>query len=886
MNKKLIPIIFIILLSSFVIAVEYSDVVVPTLSFDLERTYYGLNDMLDGELILSFTGPPISDTFILSAFNETYEITFTEILNLENITYTEVSAESGIGNAENSVTLSPGEMTVVQLPRYSDIQSVTMDVEGDATFPYLDFGGEGYVHWFYLGTFLGYIDSYVTPTNLGETDSGTSVINTNKNYYCEVIDFPYSKNFEVSAKYKTLITGTKLKAVILSMPGGDPVNSGFEGGSDTCDLPENSGTNWGSCDIELGYAAEGHHLVCVYVANNVSSNVINLAIENEASTSTAFTCPIGGGYCTSTSPTDFFIKVKIGDYEGVLSDSTTFEDWFTFYDSPVDGLDFYVGADPYLGVCKTEICGVPIVYNSEDSGSITLSNPSITYESASVTQTTNKFYEFVDQEAYISEIDAGYGLEEITTEYLWEFSFPLDFFNVVTPADLENGLYDLQIDYNSASIIITINVSAEYEIEVEQTLAEEVQNKIDSAITALQSLDATSSDIDTILSILSYDLSGAVTVLQNYKTTLETLEEDSEIESLQTEVDTYLESIPKSITILSDFQGSPLASPSDIEAVIGTDYQDVYFYQNDFKITSQIQKFSILFFDGTYENAVFVQKTVKALDDASQIYVYEIIDKNIAYDTSYLFFEETPTVVENDPILKWYIGSLGPGESKTYSYIIDTSSIIDTSGLDTVIIPSGSVPVDYVGTTTCGDGICTVPLETKQTCPDDCGGINWLLIVIVLILFVALLFYINWYRGKWNFKDLTRGKNPFKSEADLKAIVNYIQTMSARGTPNQTIIDNLKKTGWTDKQITYAFEEAELEKKVKKIPKKAANTVALKTYITAAMQKGLTKEKIRFNLIKAGWNKDQVEQAYSNIEGSMKKKLSVKKWTFGLFGKK
>jgi len=885
MNKKLIPIIFIILLSSFVIAVEYSDVVVPSLSFDLERSYYGLDDALDGEIVLSFTNAPISDTFILSAFNETYEITFTEVLDLKNITYTEISAESGIGNAADTVTLSSGEMTVIQLPRYSDIQSVTMDVEGSATFPYLDFGGEGYVHWFYLGTFLDYVDSYVTPTDLGETDSGTSVINTNENYYCEVIDFPYSKHFEVSAKYETLVTGTELKAVILSMPGGDPVNSGFEGGTDNCDLPETTGMEWGTCEIELGYAAEGHHLVCVYVNNEVSEDVVNLAIENEASTSTAFTCPVEGGYCTSTSPTDFFIQVKVGDYEGVLSGTVTFEDWFTFYESPVDGLNFYVGADPYLGVCNTEICGVPIAYTS-DSGSITLSNPSITYESASVTQTTNKFYEYVDEDAYISEIDVGYGLEEITSEYIWELSFPLSYFDVVTPADLEDGLYDLQVDYNSVSISTTINVSTEYETAVELTLAEEVQSTIDSAIMMLQSLDATSSDVDIILSIFSYDLSSSITDLQTYKTVLETLEDDSDIESLQSEIGAYLELLPKSVIMLSDFSETLLVSPSDVEDVVGSDYQDVYFYQNDFKVTSQIQKFNILYFDGVYESAVLVKKTVQALDSVSQIYVYEIIDKDIAYDTSYLFFEETPTVVEDDPVVKWYIGSLSSGEAKTYNYIIDTSSTIDTSGLDTVIVPSGNVPVGEVETATCGDDICTVPLETKQTCPEDCGGINWLPIVIVLIIFVGLLFYINWYRGKWNFKDLTRGKNQFKSNADLKAIVTYIKTMLARGTPKQTLVDNLKKTGWTDKQIAYAFEELGLENKVKKVPKKAANITALKTYITAAMQKGLTKEKVRANLVKAGWNKDQVEQAYSNIEDGMKKKLSVKKWTFGLFGKK
>ncbi len=885
MKKYLIPII-IILFINLVCAVEYSDVVSPSISLEMERTNYGLGDSLEGNVILEFEGPLFSDIFTLFVFNETYELTLTEVLDKLNESYTEVSAQSGIGDPTTEVTLNEGDIVAIQVPRYSEIKSVSMDISGASpTFPYLDFGGEGYIHWYYLGEFLNYAEDYTTPTYLGDTSTGTSTINNGETYYCEVIDFDYSKNFEVYAKYETLVTGTSLKATILSLPGGDPVNTLYQGGSDTCSLPENSELGWGSCEIELEYAAQGNYLVCVYVDGEINEDAISLAIETDDSTYTAYACPIEEGYCTLTSPTDFFIKVKTAEYDGTLDSSATFSNWYTFYNAPIDGINYYVGGGGYEGVCEAELCAVPIVMYAESDGDLILSNPEVVYESASVTQTTNSFYQFIEQNAYISHISVEGELEEITSDYVWSFEFPLSFFDVTTSQELDNGLYTLELKYLDEAITTTLNVSSEYEVEEELTTAEQVKEDLDQAITSLENLRNEGEMIDNIISMTGYNIEAALSTLEDYQITLNSLIEDSEIEELQSEIDSYLADYPKYITVSTTIDDEVLIEPNTVKEVIGEDYEDVYFYQKDFNIIAKITKFTIYYFDGTSGSALYVEKKIKALENANQVNVYEIIDKEIASSIDELMFEETPTTIEEDPIVKWYLSKLNAYDTQTYSYIINTEADINLEGLKTIIVPTSGVPID-AGTTTCGDGICTVPLETKSTCPSDCGGLNWWLFIVIGIVFVILLYYINWYRGKWNFKQLTRGKNPFNSKQELKSVVNYIKTMLTRGTNKETIIDNLKHSGWKRKQIDYAFEELKLEKKIKKIPKKAANNSALKNYITAAIQKGLSEQKIKANLLRVGWNKEQVSQAYDYVTSGMKKKLSVTKWTFGLFKKK
>jgi hypothetical protein len=52
------------------------------------------------------------------------------------------------------------------------------------------------------------------------------------------------------------------------------------------------------------------------------------------------------------------------------------------------------------------------------------------------------------------------------------------------------------------------------------------------------------------------------------------------------------------------------------------------------------------------------------------------------------------------------------------------------------------------------------------------------------------------------------GQSPFASPNDEKAVVNYIKLAKSKNVPDAQIKALLKKSNWTDPQISYAFKKA------------------------------------------------------------------------------
>ncbi len=97
---------------------------------------------------------------------------------------------------------------------------------------------------------------------------------------------------------------------------------------------------------------------------------------------------------------------------------------------------------------------------------------------------------------------------------------------------------------------------------------------------------------------------------------------------------------------------------------------------------------------------------------------------------------------------------------------------------------------------TCGDGKCTIPYEDEIICPQDCAQtINktpW--IVSAVIVLILGIIYIYYYRGKFNLRDITRGKIPFKSEQELGQVVEFIESSLKKRDKKEVISLLLKKT--------------------------------------------------------------------------------------------
>lgn len=168
----------------------------------------------------------------------------------------------------------------------------------------------------------------------------------------------------------------------------------------------------------------------------------------------------------------------------------------------------------------------------------------------------------------------------------------------------------------------------------------------------------------------------------------------------------------------------------------------------------------------------------------------------------------------------------------------------------------------------CGDGKCTVPYEDEVLCPQDCATTldktPW--IVSAIVVLVIGMIYINYYRGKFNLRELTKGKMPFKSKEDLKNVVNFIEN-SLKNKNKQEIINLLLNQGWKTNQIKFGFEEVawKRERKIlnirRNIPSKSEDVKPLKKYIKKCLSVRMPVERIKFNLLSKGWKKTTVEEA-------------------------
>jgi len=84
----------------------------------------------------------------------------------------------------------------------------------------------------------------------------------------------------------------------------------------------------------------------------------------------------------------------------------------------------------------------------------------------------------------------------------------------------------------------------------------------------------------------------------------------------------------------------------------------------------------------------------------------------------------------------------------------------------------------------------------------------FLVIIIVLVVFVVL-----WLIWKGKAKKIGK-KKLFKNPMDLYNITNFISTNRAAGMTDKNIVKQLKKSGWSKKQIAYAFKKAKEQKPI------------------------------------------------------------------------
>ena len=171
---------------------------------------------------------------------------------------------------------------------------------------------------------------------------------------------------------------------------------------------------------------------------------------------------------------------------------------------------------------------------------------------------------------------------------------------------------------------------------------------------------------------------------------------------------------------------------------------------------------------------------------------------------------------------------------------------------------------------TCGDGKCTIPLEDQVTCPEDCfkeeKDYSSYFIIGLAVIFLGI-FYFNFYRGKIDFRSITRGKNPFKKHDDYKRVYNYIDSALKIHMDKKKIINNLYHKGWNKKQILYASEDVRWNQRkvlLETAPKVTPNLNPAEDYILRCRAVNIDDKKIKKALLDKGWKISYIDKAFHN----------------------
>jgi len=357
------------------------------------------------------------------------------------------------------------------------------------------------------------------------------------------------------------------------------------------------------------------------------------------------------------------------------------------------------------------------------------------------------------------------------------------------------------------------------------------------------------------------DISTAQTELSTYETRLAA----GDTPQLLSDIQGFRASLPKNITFGSTFVDYIIIEPDDItiDIVPVEKKESTYFMQEKAQVKATISSFVITDFSGAQTRYSLIKKEFKAKAPLSKFEIYEVIDKSVVDSVQDIKFDEQPTkIVKEDPVVKWFVPSMSTGATKNINYVVKTDFDVGIDKVKTIIASTEKEKKENITEEAeCGDGVCTIPLEDKETCPEDCKAkFPWTSVLIIVLISIALLLYILFYRGKYSLRALTRGKTPFASKEQLKSVMNYITSSREKKINDEEIKKKLIEKGWKEEQIKFAFAELEWAKKEKAATKPTADIRPMQEYIKAALARGLSKDVILKKLVSQGWDEKLVKK--------------------------
>lgn len=759
----------------------------PGIHLNLTKTTYNSNEDLSGIIYLIFKGPISADSELSVSLGEAQDTKTIEEILFE--LYKTPSVEYGglsVSNDETSKTLeftSAGEKTLATQIS-APLSELSFNMEGIAlenSYPnslMIDILEDEIPDYFYLGTFSNYSSEKIKAPSLDSTTKAYFLANSS-NYYCELISLPYSKDFKINVESSG--TGT-IKAVLFPVTrDGEDVVAHYR--TEAC-TPSS-----GSCALSLSEPIQKDALVCVLASSGVKLAKEEANLQN----SQGYKCDVKylskeGDYdlCTPLNLPesearlgDFFITVQAPIYSREFKTKELFE-------APLDIIN------EYFSSCQESPCTIPILINSSSKGKLKITDINIQYGS------TIKDYlsDLITTPDIIYQID-GKNLTNIT--------IPLSLFNITIPAVTKDKKFDVTVSVGSSS--------DEDEIVVKKL---EIANLTDYASDLKDKFSSFTDSQKEIYTFLNYNIANSLYQIGNYQTQISSIIKSNLSESEKTSKLNPIEQALKKIDTLpvikikSSLKEIPSIRPLEIsddylpeEALAPNVKQQLMNLQANVKIKTDLIGFEFSL-NNSKEEKTFIKKTITGT--LNDFYVIEEIPKDVVSSSAQLIFgAEAHQILKSDPVVRWSADAL----PFSFSYIAPGTITSKYNKLITIILPK---KISYEESklyknVRCGDGFCTSILEDRIICPEDCAKkINWWVVVILFFVLVLGIFYLNFYKGRLSYKQLTQKKPElFKTKADENNLRNYIKKALMHKVPIQKIKSILLHKGWTEQQIGYIF---------------------------------------------------------------------------------
>ncbi len=813
-----------------------------SLVLDLKTTQYGADSLFDGTILFNSTGNYSADSsFIASTNNLDFNISLIQWLNNSFVPYTLNKGSYAIqGNPWTSKQIlnAKGNMlTGFSIPSTSKVISnfsLVISGIGDAK---IDIGNDNKLDWQYSGQQIGWGNNFY-PNGYSSNSTANSeagIKGANSIRRCE----------DINMTFNDLLQSSKIRINILVKKVASGADLNVSIANKECNVPDSSFNadtfSSSSCEVQIDSPKSQVYQVCAYsktgdintvyyklpALNNyyfinlntaqynntlngnsvIYSDKLNTAIQNILNKCAQDKCMVPIKFILDSDGQLNIDNILLRDKNFIdfnsMYDLSLAPDFISLNSVKIQLSRFYSLRTPnekgnydlkfkFLdetsNTMQYNVTDIPIAYISISPSSVSGINQDITFsgiKSYSKTGNITKYsWNFGDNQTAIGSIvrhsysRAG----NYTVTLTIENNFGLK----------GSGSITMYIESLEKSIPDLINSTSAEISRAESNIAS-------SPATVLETYKLFG--YDSLIKKAKLNLTLIQTKYQSIASSNDSNKGDS-LNELVSDIDSIRNSVPLSIYVtvqkiendFPDLEDIPSPEALKLEADnIDLYKEQVYaFNQDQVKINTDIRKVDVVFINRK-DNFTLVKKQItlpssnlKVIENFgfSNINSLEILKPssyNINDDFNLVEFEdETEIVYKSDSL----VGK-------------------------TVVIPSS---ISKIESSVCGDNVCTSD-ENQSSCPKDCKPKRpWWIFILLGIIVAIGIFYINFYKGPGNFRDLgnsisikLRKKRLFTNQKDLEKLSSYVKTVLGRGYKEQQIRPVLLKKGWTNEQINYAF---------------------------------------------------------------------------------